>query len=355
MFICTSLPPGAVDFPIELIEDSAWVELVLDGQTVRVLPDTGGKKTYVLYESAFGSQRCHTFTAGCYSCPGDSCVESSKENETARFADGATVTYFRHNANLGVKLPNGTEVHVLNYRLGVVKQYSPEDIPPYPTLSLKKEPEFSRAPYSFIHQVVRGLDGAVRRLTFSITYPRRSTEVGHLTAGGDPDPTWHAPFVTLHQRDDQGWILNIDEAGYRSGTESEALHIKKARVLFDSGSNVIVGPVKEVNKLVEHIGKFVHFKEHMILDCSDISKLPEIWFDIMADDEEGLTTRLFIDWKDYAYPLDHRPGNCTIDIAGIDVRPAAPYRWILGGPLFKAYFVQFTYDIGSIGFAKKTI
>ncbi|KAF4675807.1 hypothetical protein FOL47_007233 [Perkinsus chesapeaki] len=353
-FCSAALPPWTVDFPIKLIGNSFWVELVFDGQTVRVLPDTGGRRTYVLYENAFGPQKCKTFTAGCYSCPGDSCAESSKENDTTRYVDGSTLTFFPHTASLAVKLPNGTTVNVSDYRLGVVKQYTPDYIPPVPVLSLKKTPGFSRELYSFIHQLVRGLDGAIRRLAFSITYPRTSADIGHLTVGGDPDPSWHSPFVTLHQRDDQGWILNIDEAGYRSGTESEALHIEKARVLFDSGSSGIWGPVKEVNRLLEYISKLVHIDGARRMNCTDISKLPEIWFDIKADDEEGLTTRLFIEGKDNTRALK-RPGICRLRIKGIDFNQSSPYRWIIGDPLFKGHFVQYTYDIGSIGFAKKKI
>ncbi|KAF4675811.1 hypothetical protein FOL47_007237 [Perkinsus chesapeaki] len=332
----------------KIIDDHCeWIN-----STVRVLPDTGGKRTYVLYENAFGPQECKTFTAGCYSCPGDSCAESSKENDTTRFQDGSTLTFFPHTASLAVKLPNGTTVNVSDYRLGVVKQYTPDYIPPVPVLSLKKTPDFSRGLYSFIHQLVRGLDGAIRRLAFSITYPRTSADIGHLTVGGDPDPSWHSPFVTLHQRDDQGWILNLDEAGYRSGAESEALHIEKARVLFDSGSSGIWGPVKEVKRLLEYISKFVHIDGARRMNCSNISKLPELWFDIKADDEEGLTTRLFIEGKDYIKALK-LPGICRLRIEGMDYPPT--FGWIIGDPLFKGHFVQYTYDIGSIGFAKKKI
>ncbi|KAF4647874.1 hypothetical protein FOL47_004034 [Perkinsus chesapeaki] len=270
--------------------------------------------------------------------------------------DGSTFTYFRHKAGLNVHLQNGTPVKVSDYNLAVAKDYSPKDEYPHPTLSLKKQPGFSRAPYSFIHQLVRGSGGAVRRLAFSITFPRTSTDLGHLTAGGNPDPDWHAPFVTLHQNDGRGWILDIDEVGYRSRSESEAIHIAKARVLFDSGYDVIKGPVGEVNKLFNFINKFVNFesgKGLKIMKCSDISKLPEIWFDIESDD--GLsTTRLFIEGKDYAVPLDAR-GNCTIDIEGSAALPHGYYHWVIGVPLFKGHFVQFTYDIGSIGFAKKKL
>ncbi|KAF4669880.1 hypothetical protein FOL47_002311, partial [Perkinsus chesapeaki] len=112
-----------------------------------------------------------------------------------------------------------------------------------------------------------------------------------------------------------------------------------------------------VGKLLDDISKYVPFKGGStlkIIDCSDISKLPEIWFDFKADDEEGLTTRVFIEGKDYAVPSD-TSGECTIDIAGADLHDIFPYEWIVGVPLFKGHFVQFTYDVGSIGFAKRKI
>ncbi|KAF4669881.1 hypothetical protein FOL47_002312 [Perkinsus chesapeaki] len=350
------LPPGTVDFPVKLIGDNSWVELVFDGQTVRFIPDTGGADTFVLYKDAFGPSKCQTFAAGCYFCPGDSCAESEKENITARFLDGGTFTYFRHRATLNLRLQNSTGVKVSDYPLGVVKEYSPKTCDPSPILALGKQPGFSRAPNSFIHQLVRGSGGAVRRLAFPITFPRTSTDIGHLTAGGNPDPDWHAPFVTLHQNDSRGWILDIDEVGYRSRSESEAIHIAKARVLFDSGSDVIFGPTTEVRKLLSFIGKLVHLKGGKglkIIDCSDISKLPEIWFDVESDDEL-LTARVFIEGKDYAVPFDDA-GNCTIDISGGKNPPGPSFTWVIGVPLFKGHFVQFTYGIGSIAFAKKKV
>ncbi|KAF4695319.1 fragile X mental retardation [Perkinsus olseni] len=148
---------------------------------------------------------------------------------------------------------------------------------------------------------------------------------------------------------------NIDEVGYRKGSESESIGIKRGRVLFDSGAGVIIGPVEEVTSLLNYIGKFVEFRGGDILKliaCSDVDKLPEIWFDVMADDAEGLTTRLFVSGQDYAVAAD-KPGLCTIDIAGADLVHIVHYEWILGSPLFRGYFLQFTYDVESIGFAKK--
>ncbi|KAF4707244.1 hypothetical protein FOZ63_003017 [Perkinsus olseni] len=301
-----ALPPGVVDFSI---------------QSVRLLPDTGGAHTYVFYKDVFGESACQTYAASCYTCLNNSCVPSSWVNASR----------------------------------SIVKAYEPRKASPHPSLGLRREPSFARSRRSFIHQLVRGAGGAIRRLAFSITFPRASDDVGHLTVGGDPDPAWHAPFITLHQRDDQAWTLSIDEVGYRKGSESESIGIEKSRVLFDSGANVIIGPAEEVTSLLNYISKFVEFKGGDVLKviaCSDVDKLPEIWFDVVADDAEGLTTRLFVSGRDYAVAAD-KPGLCTIDIAGVDLVHIAHYGWILGSPLFRGHFLQFTYDVESIGFAKK--
>ncbi|KAF4657348.1 hypothetical protein FOZ61_006309 [Perkinsus olseni] len=349
-----ALPPGVVDFPIRVGGNLSLVELVFDGQPVRLLPDTGGDQTYVLYKDAFGESACQTYAAGCYTCPNNSCVPSSWVNGSRRSADGTTFYYFRHAAQLDVDI--GTEtLKIEDYKLSVVKAYEPREQSPHPIPGLRREPSFARSRRSFIHQLVRGSGGAIRRSAFSLTFPRSSDDVGHLTVGGDPDPAWHTPFITLHQRDDQAWTLSIDEVGYREGSESESIGIEKGRVLFDSGARVIIGPVEEVTSLLNYISKFVEFRGGDILKliaCSDVDKLPEIWFDVKADDTEGLTTRLFVTGRDYAVAAD-KPGLCTIDIAGVDLVHIGHYGWILGSPLFRGYFQQFTYDVQSIGFAKK--
>ncbi|KAF4684125.1 hypothetical protein FOZ60_008207 [Perkinsus olseni] len=317
------------------------VELVFDGQPVRLLPDTGGANTYVLYEDAFGETACRTYAAGCYTCPKNSCPPSGWVNGSALFADGTIFYYFRHAAQLDIGAIGAEVLKIEDYKLSVIKGYEPRKASPHPILGLRREPSFSRSRRSFIHQLVRGAGSA--------------DDVGHLTVGGDPDPAWHAPFITLHQRDGQAWTLSIDEVGYRKGSESESIGIKRGRVLFDSGTGVIIGPVEEVTSLLNYIGKFVEFRGGDILKliaCSDVDKLPEIWFDIMADDAEGLTTRLFVSGRDYAVAAD-KPGLCTIDIAGADLVHIVHYEWILGSPLFRGYFLQFTYDVESIGFAKK--
>ncbi|KAF4703664.1 hypothetical protein FOZ63_018586 [Perkinsus olseni] len=350
-----ALPPGVVDFPIRVGGNRSLVELVFDGQPVRLLPDTGGANTYVLYEDAFGETACRTYAAGCYTCPKNSCPPSGWVNGSALFADGTIFYYFRHAAQLDIGAIGAEVLKIEDYKLSVIKGYEPRKASPHPILGLRREPSFSRSRRSFIHQLVRGAGGAIRRLAFSITFPRSADDVGHLTVGGDPDPAWHAPFITLHQRDGQAWTLSIDEVGYRKGSESESIGIKRGRVLFDSGAGVIIGPVEEVTSLLNYIGKFVEFRGGDILKliaCSDVDKLPEIWFDIMADDAEGLTTRLFVSGRDYAVAAD-KPGLCTIDIAGADLVHIVHYEWILGSPLFRGYFLQFTYDVESIGFAKK--
>ncbi|KAF4673174.1 hypothetical protein FOL47_010883 [Perkinsus chesapeaki] len=351
-----ALPRESVDMPIKQAEDRSLAEFVFDGHKVYVLPDTGGAKTYALDEKSFGEATCRTYATGCYPCPEERCAEIRKTNLTARFLDGTTFTYFRYTTNLNVKLGSGTEVDVI-YNLGLVKDYSPKTFHPHPIVGLRREPSFSSGRYSFIHQLVRGSSGAIRKMVFSLAYPRTTTDVGHFTAGGDPDPDWHAPFMNLQQRDEEAWTLKIEEAGYRSGKESEAAHIKESRVLFDSGAGIIIGPKSEVRTLWDFIGKFVKFTGGVILktiDCSDVSKLPDIWFDIKADDDVGLTTRLFVEGRDYSAPSTVSE-ECTIDIVGIDIGHLLPYGWIVGAPLFKGHFVQFSYDSETIGFAKKKI
>ncbi|KAF4715196.1 Vacuolar protease A [Perkinsus olseni] len=350
-----SLPKHVVDFPIKIGDDRALADLTFDEQVVRLVPDTAGFDTFVLYKKAFSETQCQDFAAGCYECPHDSCAAISKTNITVTFADNSSFVYFNFFADLTVKLGNGTEVTVENYDIGVVKDYFPKTMPPSPILGLHREAEFTRQKHSFIHQLVRNSEGAIGKLTFSITYPRTSDEVGHLTAGGNPDPAWYVPFNPLTQNDSSAWTLGIDQVGYRADDKSEPVTIKKGRVLFDSGATVIIGPNDEANKVLSLIAKFVEFKGSdvlKIIDCSDIPKLPEVWFDVQADDDAGTITRLFIQGRDYVL---HSGGKCYISITGGDLS-AVDLRWMIGAPLFKGYFVQFsysTYDAAFIGFGKK--
>ncbi|KAF4742575.1 hypothetical protein FOZ62_007390 [Perkinsus olseni] len=99
-----SLPKNVVDFPIKIGDDRALVDLTFDEQVVRLVPDTAGFNTFVLYKKAFSKTQCEHFAAVCYECPHDSCAPISKTNITVTFADNSSFVYFNSFADLTVKL-----------------------------------------------------------------------------------------------------------------------------------------------------------------------------------------------------------------------------------------------------------
>jgi hypothetical protein len=106
--------------------------------------------------------------------------------------------------------------------------------------------------------------------------------------------------------------------------------------VVDTGTSIIVGPSYAVSDLLKAIGPVAP-------DCSNLSKLPTIAFEISGQ---------MLDLPPSFYVIKDKTVNGTQCILGIEGSLAVAPMWILGDPFLRAYYSVFDRDQDRVGFAK---
>ena len=112
--------------------------------------------------------------------------------------------------------------------------------------------------------------------------------------------------------------------------------------IVDTGTSVIVGPSKVVEKMTAPFGKG---REKQV-DCSKVSTLPKLDFVIGGD-------KWTLEGKDYILQVDQggKP-VCIVGILGLDLPPQLGEAFILGDSFIKAYYTHFDRGNKRVGFAR---
>eukprot|EP00545_Synedropsis_sp_CCMP1620_P007393 CAMPEP_0119030868 /NCGR_PEP_ID=MMETSP1176-20130426/41249_1 /TAXON_ID=265551 /ORGANISM="Synedropsis recta cf, Strain CCMP1620" /LENGTH=414 /DNA_ID=CAMNT_0006987245 /DNA_START=506 /DNA_END=1750 /DNA_ORIENTATION=+ len=164
-------------------------------------------------------------------------------------------------------------------------------------------------------------------------------EPGELTFGGY-DPTKFEGDLTYVKLDAATyWQIKMD--GVAIGDRYQSGDDVSMTAIVDSGTSLMIGPKKEVQKIANAIGAKPNIMGEYTIDCKLVDDLPDYVISIAG--------------KDYPIPgrdlVIQAQGTCLFVFMGMDF-PAPGPGWILGDVFMRQYYTVFNYVDETIGFAK---
>jgi hypothetical protein len=197
-------------------------------------------------------------------------------------------------------------------------------------------PRSARFPTSFIDALVS--QAVLRMPAVSFYLSMHPAQTSALLIGM-PDPVYfHPPLVYVDLDDSQTPYWQTRLLGVRVG--SALLPGESRRVVIDTGSSLISGPSREVERLRRAI--------RVDSNCVNITALPVLAFEL-----KGLA--LILRPQHYVVKMWNRNTNaatCSLAIASLDVPAPRGPLWVLGNVFQRQYFVVFDTGRRRIGFAR---
>lgn len=107
-------------------------------------------------------------------------------------------------------------------------------------------------------------------------------------------------------------------------------------MVVDTGTSILAGPVKAVNKLIAPIG-------NVSADCSNVHTLPTITISLAGHDYD-------LEPEFYVLKGADENGNvqCQLGIEGVN---AGVPIWILGDPFLRKFYTVWDAEANRVGFA----
>jgi cathepsin D len=186
----------------------------------------------------------------------------------------------------------------------------------------------------------------VEQPVFSFYLNRNATgkEGGELILGGSDPKHYTAPFVYAPVTRQGYWQFKMD------GMTLDKLGVKACaggcQAIADTGTSLIAGPTADVKKINEAIGGTPLPKGLYMIDCKNVSTLPDIHFTINGHN---------FPLKGHEYVQVMSSFGQTICISGfigMDIPPPHGPLWILGDVFIGRYYTEFDRAQNRVGFAK---
>eukprot|EP00299_Pterocystis_sp_00344_P014525 c7202_g1_i1.p1 GENE.c7202_g1_i1~~c7202_g1_i1.p1 ORF type:complete len:400 (+),score=82.33 c7202_g1_i1:35-1201(+) len=179
--------------------------------------------------------------------------------------------------------------------------------------------------------------GLLEQDVFSFDLGKEDGKPGELTFGGIDTSKFTGELAYVPLSNETYWALSLDgiTVNGKSVTQSQ-------RVIVDSGTSLLAGPVNEVAALAATVGakkSWINPQEYTV-PCNSISSLPTITFHIGGKAYE-------LTGEDYTINAGLM---CLFAVVGIDV-PVEPL-WIAGDVFMRKYYTVFDYGNRRLGFAK---
>jgi len=178
--------------------------------------------------------------------------------------------------------------------------------------------------------------GLLDENVFSFSLGKVDGEAGELLLGGIDSSKYTGDLHYVPLSNLTYWALNLEGLT----VEGESMTTAK-RVIIDSGTSLLAGPVRDVATLAAKVGarkSFLNPQEYTI-SCNNIESLPNITFTFGGRSYDLAGSDYVIDGGLY----------CLFGVVGIDV-PVDPL-WIAGDVFMRKYYSVFDYGNKQMGFA----
>lgn len=159
---------------------------------------------------------------------------------------------------------------------------------------------------------------------------------GELTIGGVDESRYVGDFHNVKLLSATYWEI---ELGYlKVGDQKVA---SQTTAIVDSGTSLITGPSKTVEKIAELVGAR-KFGTQYVLDCNKASDIPDITLNIGGKDFTLKGEDIIMKAGDHL---------CMLSISALDLSGATAPKFILGDIFMRKYYVKFDLEKKEVGFA----
>ncbi|KAF4678334.1 hypothetical protein FOL47_000063 [Perkinsus chesapeaki] len=344
------LPIKRMPFESGLDVYSIMVDLVVDGQSLRALIDTGTWTTFFVWKSWYEKGQpggCSMLTFGCYECPGQPCMAGP--TETDKFADGSGATWFKRNgmitfASVSTKLD-----------YGLLSKYDYiQDIPvPHASFGLAPNADKSSS-YIPIIQQLRS-QKLIDNSRFSVYLKPGKELAGELLIGADDPVLYKGPlrYISLVKPR----FLQLTELRIGSNAASKIPLSDLAEL--DTGADSFYMPKYIVPRVISDLQRrgsrrvlFTKVNNQYKVKCADQRYLPPMTFSFKgaAASAAGSGVELELPPSVYVQPCESGSGAgcelCKILISGID-----DDIWGFGYPSLIGKYFTYDWDKLQLGVA----
>jgi hypothetical protein len=165
-------------------------------------------------------------------------------------------------------------------------------------------------------------------------------EEGELVLGGTDPQHYEGSFTIVPLIALTYWEVALGGISVGKGRIQSAT----TRVIVDSGTSLLAGPVNEVRRIALLVGATPLIRGEWAMDCEKAKTAPSISFRLGNTDFE-LTA------ADYVMDLQ---GVCLLGIMGINIPPPNGPLWILGDVFMRKYYTVFDWGGKQLRIAKST-
>jgi len=179
--------------------------------------------------------------------------------------------------------------------------------------------------------------------SFWLSRDANADKGGEITFGG-MDPAHYKGDIVWTDVTRKGyWQMKVNSVNVDGATLCEG----GCQMIADTGTSLIAGPSKDVEKINKLIGGIPFVNGEFLIPCHKIDELPNISFNI-----EG--TEFVLEGKDYVLKVE-QPGKaatCLSGFIGMDIPEPAGPLWILGDVFIGRFYTVHDYGNNRLGFAE---
>jgi len=178
--------------------------------------------------------------------------------------------------------------------------------------------------------------GKVKENKFAFYLTSDGAQGSTLTLGGADSSLYTGDFAYSPLMGDLDWSVKATDVKAGGASVSSCASEYACQMIIDTGTDVVTGPPKDVQPLLDKIGKVSE-------DCSNAKSLPLLTF-TMGGKDFDLGPDFYVKRsKDASGKL-----TCSLGVQAMDV--GGPV-WILGAPFLRKYYTMWDADNSRVGFA----
>eukprot|EP00933_Yihiella_yeosuensis_P019642 TRINITY_DN15871_c1_g1_i1.p1 TRINITY_DN15871_c1_g1~~TRINITY_DN15871_c1_g1_i1.p1 ORF type:complete len:395 (-),score=91.07 TRINITY_DN15871_c1_g1_i1:299-1483(-) len=181
--------------------------------------------------------------------------------------------------------------------------------------------------------------GKVKENKFAFYLTSDGKDGSTLSLGGADSSFYTGDFTYVPLFGDLDWSVKADDMKIGGASVIDCSSKPACGMIVDTGTDVVTGPPKTVQPLLDKIGKVEE-------DCSNVKSLPDVVFS-MGGKDFPLGADFYVNRvKDESGKVTCVLGIQAMDVGGANV-------WILGAPFLRKYYTMWDATAGQekVGFA----